>query len=47
VVLAPHLASASIETRTKMAVMAVNNVVTLFNGKRPMNILNPDVLRKT
>ena len=47
VVLAPHLASASMETRTKMAVMAANNVVTLFNGERPINILNPDVLRKT
>jgi glyoxylate reductase len=46
VVLAPHLASASIETRTKMAVMAVDNVVALFNGQRPANMLNPDVLQK-
>jgi glyoxylate reductase len=47
VVLAPHLASASVETRTKMAVMAANNVIALFNGQRPENILNPDILRKT
>jgi glyoxylate reductase len=47
VVLAPHLASASVETRTKMAVMAVNNVIALFSGQRPENILNPDILRKT
>ena len=46
VVLAPHLASASIETRTKMAVMAVNNVVALFKGQRPANMLNPDILRR-
>ena len=46
VVLAPHLASASIETRTKMAVMAVNNVLALFQGQRPVNMLNPEVLSK-
>ena len=46
VVLAPHLASASLETRTKMAVMAVNGVVALFKGQRPPNVLNPDVFKK-
>lgn len=45
VVLAPHLASASIETRSKMALMAATNVVALFKGQRPPNILNPDVLK--
>jgi glyoxylate reductase len=45
VVLAPHIASASLETRTKMAVMAAQNVVALFNGQRPPNILNPEVLK--
>ena len=44
VVLAPHMASASVETRTKMACMAAENVVVLFKGKRPPNILNPEVL---
>jgi glyoxylate reductase len=47
VVLAPHLASASLETRTKMAVMAANNVVALFTGQMPPNILNPAVLKKS
>jgi glyoxylate reductase len=47
VVLAPHLASASLETRTKMAVMAVSNVVALFKGQRPANMLNPEILRRT
>jgi len=45
VVLAPHIASASIETRTKMACMAAENVVALFNGQRPANMLNPEVLK--
>jgi glyoxylate reductase len=45
VVLAPHIASASLETRTKMACMAAENVVAFFNGQRPPNILNPEVLR--
>jgi glyoxylate reductase len=45
VVLAPHIASASLETRTKMACMAAENVVALLQGRRPANILNPDVLK--
>jgi glyoxylate reductase len=45
VVLAPHIASASLETRTKMACMAVENVVATFEGRRPANILNPEVLK--
>ncbi len=45
VVLAPHIASASLETRTKMACMAGENVVALFTGQRPPNILNPEVLK--
>jgi len=47
VVLAPHLASASLETRTKMAVMAANNVVALFTGQMLPNMLNPAVLKKS
>jgi glyoxylate reductase len=44
-VLAPHLASASLETRTKMACMAAENVVAHLSGKRPPNLLNPEVLQ--
>jgi glyoxylate reductase len=44
VILAPHLASASLETRTKMAVMAATNAVALFCGRRPPNALNADAL---
>jgi glyoxylate reductase len=45
VVLAPHLASASVETRTKMACMATENVTALIKGQRPPNTLNPEVLK--
>ena len=45
VVLAPHIASASLETRTKMACIAAQNVVALFTGQRPPNMLNPEVLK--
>jgi glyoxylate reductase len=44
VVLTPHLASASIETRSKMASMAAENVIAMLEGRRPPNILNPEVL---
>jgi glyoxylate reductase len=43
-VLAPHMASATIETRTKMAVMAATNVAAVFEGRRPPNALNADAL---
>jgi glyoxylate reductase len=46
VVLTPHIASASIETRTKMALMAANNIVAVFKGRRPPNLLNPDIFKK-
>ena len=45
VVLAPHIASASLETRTKMAVIAAESVVALLQGRRPANILNPEVVK--
>jgi glyoxylate reductase len=44
VVLAPHLASASVATRTKMALIAVNNVIALFAGQKPATALNPEAL---
>jgi len=44
VILTPHIASASVETRTKMAVMAANNVVALFEKRRPPNAINADAL---
>ena len=46
VVLAPHLGSASVETRTRMALIAVENAIAFFAGKRPPTILNPEALRQ-
>ena len=46
VVLEPHLASASTETRTRMSVMAAGNIAALFKGQMPPNMLNPAVLKK-
>lgn len=43
VVLAPHIASASRETRLRMATMAAENLVAGLSGKRPPNLLNPEV----
>jgi len=41
VVLAPHIASASIDTRRKMSVMAAENALAALAGRRPPNLLNP------
>jgi glyoxylate reductase len=43
VVLCPHAGSASIETRTKMAVMAARDLLTMLQGKKPLHCLNPEV----
>jgi len=45
VVMAPHMGSASVETRSKMAAMAAHNVAALFRGQRPPNMLNPEVFQ--
>jgi glyoxylate reductase len=47
VVMTPHIGSASIETRTKMAMIAVENIIAFFAGRRPPTILNPEVLSST
>ncbi len=44
VILTPHIASASVETRTRMAAIAAENVIAVFAGRRPPTALNPEVL---
>jgi len=44
VVLAPHIASASVDTRRKMSLMAAENAVAALKGNRPPNLLNPEAL---
>lgn len=43
VVLVPHIASASRETRLRMATMAAENLVAGLTGKRPPNLVNEEV----
>jgi glyoxylate reductase len=41
VVLTPHTASATIESRSKMAVMAAENLIVGLAGQKPANLVNP------
>ena len=43
VVLAPHIASATIRTRSEMSAMAARNMATAVRGGRPPNLVNPEV----
>jgi len=46
VVLTPHIGSASLETRTKMAVMVAENVLSFLKGEIPPNCVNLEVYKK-
>ncbi|MBI4504669.1 MAG: D-glycerate dehydrogenase [Chloroflexi bacterium] len=46
VVLLPHIGSASLETRARMALMAAENIVAAIEGRRPPNLVNPEVLSR-
>ena len=45
VVLAPHIASGTVRTRSEMSAMAARNMATAVRGGRPPNLLNPEVKR--
>lgn len=45
IAVAPHISSASYETRSKMAEMVADNLVAFFEGKTPPNLVNPEVLK--
>ncbi len=45
IVVAPHISSASYETRSKMAEMVADNLVAFFEGKTPPNLVNSEVLK--
>lgn len=44
VVTLPHIGSASIETRIKMAMLAADNLLDAVHGKIPAHVVNKDVL---
>jgi glyoxylate reductase len=46
VVLAPHIASGSLETRLRMATLAVENCLAVLEGKAPPTPVNPEALRR-
>jgi glyoxylate reductase len=46
VVIVPHLGSATVEVREQMANIVVDNIAALLEGRRPPNIVNPQVLEK-
>ena len=45
VIITPHIASASFTTRTKMAIMAAENLLAGLSGQVPPNCVNPEALR--
>ena len=46
VVLTPHIASATVNTRSEMSAMAARNMATAVRGGRPPNLLNPEVFKR-
>lgn len=40
VVLLPHIGSATIETRTQMAIIAAENAIAVIQGRKPLSIVN-------
>jgi glyoxylate reductase len=43
VVIVPHIGSATLETRVKMAVMAAGNLAAALRGERPPDLVNADL----
>lgn len=43
----PHIGSASIATRNRMAVMAAENLIDALNNKIPKHLVNPEVLNQS
>ena len=46
VLLVPHIGSATLATRGKMSLVAVNNILAVLRGEIPPNILNPEIYYK-
>ena len=45
-IVTPHIASASVATRSRMAMLAAEQLVQALQGETPQNIANRDVLRR-
>ena len=46
IIIAPHIASGSVATRTKMANLAAANLIAGLKGEMPPSCVNPEVLKK-
>ncbi len=46
VIIVPHTGSATFETRNAMSEMAAKNIIAVFEGKKPLSVVNPEVLKK-
>jgi glyoxylate/hydroxypyruvate/2-ketogluconate reductase len=47
VVLTPHIGSATLATRMKMAMLGAENLAAALSGKTPPNIVNRDIVKST
>jgi lactate dehydrogenase-like 2-hydroxyacid dehydrogenase len=45
VVIVPHIASATIETRSNMGIIAAKNIIAVLTGGKPETCVNPEVLK--
>jgi len=45
VIITPHIASATVTTRTKMAMITAENLIASLKGEAPPHSVNPEVLR--
>ena len=45
IILLPHVGSATLETRLKMGMLAVENLIAGLEGRMPPNIVNPEVMK--
>jgi glyoxylate reductase len=46
IIITPHIASATVTTRTKMGLIATDNLISGLKGENPPNVVNPEVLSK-
>jgi glyoxylate reductase len=46
VIILPHIGSATYQTRSKMARVAAENLLNILNGKEPLHLVNPEILKQ-
>lgn len=46
IIITPHIASATFSARSAMSEIAAKNITEALNGKKPQNIINPEIYQK-